>query len=41
MSELREMDVDINTIHMVMGNELSELQDVTDMITQNIKDIYD
>ena len=40
-SELKEMDVDINTIHMVMGNELSELQDITYLETQSIKDIED
>ena len=35
------MDVDTNTIHMVMGNEWSELQDIKDMGTQDIKDVYD
>ena len=32
--------MDANTIHMVMCNKLSELQDIAVMGTQDIKDIY-
>ena len=35
------MDLDANTIQMVMYNEQSELQDLAVIGTQDIKDIYD
>ena len=37
-SELREMDVDTDTIHMVMYKEQSELQDIAVIGTQDKKE---